>query len=62
MSNLRNENVKKCMSLLREFVDESAVEGNKKGVAILALEHLNRIMAGDGEPGPQCVGSPRIDG
>lgn len=62
MNYLRNENVKKCLSLLREFVDESSVEQGRKGIAILALDQLKRITAGDGDPAPQCIGSPRADG
>jgi hypothetical protein len=62
MNFLRNENVKKCLSLLKEFVDESSVEDSRKGVAMLALDQLKRITAGDGDPTPQCIGSPRADG
>jgi len=46
MSQLKDENVTKCVSLLREFIEEASVQGNKKGVAILALSHLQKITAG----------------
>jgi hypothetical protein len=64
MSHLKNENVTKCVSLLREFIEEASIQGNKKGVAILALNHLQRITAG-AEPSPQlqgCVYELRIVG
>jgi len=39
MSQLKDENVTKCVSLLREFIEEASVQGSKKGVAVLALNH-----------------------
>lgn len=73
MSSLKAENVKKCFSLLREFIDEAPVQGNKKGTAILVLNHLKKITAGaeSGEgsgdngtqlPHPACLIIPRLDG
>ncbi len=67
MSNLKAKNLNKCFSLLREFIDEAQTLNNKKGVAILALDHLQKITAGDGggtttNSGPQCDGHPRADG
>jgi hypothetical protein len=62
MSHLKKENLNKCVSLLREFIDESLLEDNKKGTAILALEHLQRITAGKTlEAAPQCYSRPRAD-
>ncbi len=63
MSNLKATNLNKCFSLLREFIDEAQVS-NKKGVAILALNHLQKITAGDGggattNSDPHCTGRPR---
>jgi hypothetical protein len=67
MSYLKEKNVNKCFSLLREFIDEAEGLNSKKGVAILALNHLQKITAGDGggsstNSGPQCDGHPRADG
>ncbi|MDQ1350201.1 MAG: hypothetical protein QG657_502 [Acidobacteriota bacterium] len=65
MSQLKNEALKRCFSLLREFVDESTVADNKKGTAILALNQLQRVIAGGDvntdalEPG--CLGRPIAD-
>ncbi|UCH93730.1 MAG: hypothetical protein JSV88_26160 [Candidatus Aminicenantes bacterium] len=46
MGSLKAENLKKCVSLLREFIDESSEANNKKGIAKLALDQLQRITAG----------------
>lgn len=46
MSHLKRENLKKCFSLLREFVEESRAQDNKKGNAILTLNQLQKIIAG----------------
>jgi hypothetical protein len=46
MSNLKAESLNKCVSLLREFIDESG-DGSKKGIAALALNQLERITAGN---------------
>ena len=64
MSQLKDENVKKCVSLLREFIEEASVQDNKKGVAILALNHLQRIKAGAEAAlqSPGCVYELRIIG
>ncbi len=67
MSNLKAANLDKCFSLLREFIDEAQTLNNKKGAAVLALDHLQKITAGDGggattNSGPQCNGHPRADG
>jgi len=73
MSSLKSENVKKCFSLLREFIDEAPVQDNKRGTAILVLNHLKKITAGrdSGElsggidtllPHPACLMIPRLDG
>ena len=73
MNSLKTENAVKCFSLLREFIEEATTLSNKKGVAVLALNHLQKITAGtipgeslEGggqEPAsPACVVIPRIDG
>jgi hypothetical protein len=46
MVRLKVENLNKCVSLLREFIDESSEADNKKGIAKLALEQLEKITAG----------------
>jgi hypothetical protein len=73
MSHLKNENVNKCFSLLREYLDEGPAN-NKKGAAILALDHLQKITAGTdsqgapldsnspGTPVLFCTGRPRLNG
>jgi len=73
MNGLKAENMGKCFSLLREFIDEAKALSNKKGIAVLALNHLQKITAGtvpgespDGggtvPASPVCVEIPRLDG
>ena len=76
MNNLKSETVGKCFSLLREFIEETPGVNNKKGCAILALDQLRRVTAGndleeDETPGDDvildsmdfyCMGEPRADG
>jgi len=69
MSHLKNENLNKCFSLLREYLNEGPAN-NKKGSAILALEHLQKITAGTDSQGASlgstsalfCTGRPRLNG
>jgi hypothetical protein len=61
MRSLKAENIKKCVSLLQEFIEESQEEHNKKGMALLALGQLQKITAGTVSPGAQCKGHPRAD-
>lgn len=73
MNHLKNENLNKCLSLLREYLDEGP-SNNKKGAAILALDHLQKITAGTDSQGvsldsnaPEtsgsfCTGRPRLNG
>jgi uncharacterized protein YmfQ (DUF2313 family) len=65
MSQLKNEALKRCFSLLRDFVDESTVADNKKGTAILALNQLQRVIAGGDvtvdNTDPNCAGRPIAD-
>ena len=65
MSHLKRENSKKCLSLLREFVEESTALDNKKGTAILTLSQLQKIIAGTDEepevPLLPCLGNPIAD-
>ena len=64
MSRLKNENLKQCVSLLREFIDEASTQGNKKEIAILALNQLQSITAGEDQQyllGPACLTRPRAD-
>ena len=72
MSELKKENLTKCFSLLREFIDEAQTVNNKKGIAVLALNQLQQITAGSDDPpanppsapdfGPRCIDIPRADG
>ena len=67
MKSLKAENAAKCISLLREFIEEASVQGNRKGTAVLALNHLQKITAGEdlsvpGPSAPMCVDTPRING
>ncbi|MCK4763514.1 MAG: hypothetical protein KAW12_15045 [Candidatus Aminicenantes bacterium] len=48
MSSLQEKNLQKCISLLREFVEESPALAEKKGTAALALNQLQKITAGTG--------------
>lgn len=58
MSHLKKENVNKCFSLLREYIDEAALAG-KRETAVLALDQLRRITGGgDSDNGPGCHGWP----
>ncbi len=67
MSHLKEKNVTKCLSLLREFIEETSAQGNMKRTAVLALDHLQKITAGtDGQEAnnssSMCVDTPRING
>lgn len=65
MSNLKSENVNKCISLLREYLAETPA-AKKKGSAVLALNQLQRITAGTIDTtvysGDSCDGKPRANG
>lgn len=71
MSHLKNENLNKCFSLLREYISEGPAN-KKKGAAILALEHLQKVTAGTDSQGVTfdgspvlflgCNGKPKVDG
>jgi len=58
MSRLKTENLTQCVSLLRDFIDESSESNYKKGLAKMALEHLQKITAGKDHPGTdnECIG------
>ncbi|MGD2089240.1 MAG: hypothetical protein PVH61_23885 [Candidatus Aminicenantes bacterium] len=66
MSKLKYENLQKCVSLLREFIDQAAETENKKVIAKMALGQLQKIKAGgtnlSGVLGPMCSSRPRADG
>ena len=61
MSNLKAQNLKKCFSLLREFISETPLN-SKKEMAVLALNQLQKISAGTGYStqgsNPGCHGRP----
>ncbi len=46
MGRLKTGNLKKCVSFLKEFIEESSEADDKKGIAKLALEQLEKITAG----------------
>jgi hypothetical protein len=46
MSNLKTQNVNKCLSLLRQFISEVPEQDKKKDTALLALNQLQNITAG----------------
>ena len=69
MSRLKDENLKKCVALIRDFIDEASTQGGKKEIAILALNQLQNITAGSDTTGgggttilgPVCSSRPRAD-
>ncbi len=46
MGYLKKQNLNKCFSLLREFVEGATAQGNEKGTAIMALDQLKKVIAG----------------
>jgi hypothetical protein len=48
MRRLKEQNVNKCFSLLREFINETSLS-SKKEMAVLALNQLQKISAGTGD-------------
>jgi len=65
MSHIKKENLNKCISLLKEFIDDAGATMPRKGAAKLALNQLLNITAGaaarDLEVGG-CNTRPRADG
>lgn len=65
MSRLKAENLTKCFSLLREFIDDASELNHKKGIAIMALNQLQKITAGNikaASADMTCLTKPRADG
>jgi len=71
MSHLKKQNVKQCVSLLRDYI-ENTPSNCEKGGAILALNQLQNISAGTGssnpafennttDEDPNCNGKPRAN-
>jgi hypothetical protein len=69
MSYLKNDNVNKCVSLLREYIETPS--NNKKQIAVLALDQLQKVSAGsasgidDGSAevvGMSCTERPKANG
>jgi len=61
MSRLRNKNSKKCLLVLRQFIEGSQPKGRERETAILALDQLQRITAGFGPRAAGkdlCIGRP----
>ena len=61
MTELKKQNVDKCFSLLREFIDEADSRNGKKGNVRLALDQLQRITAG-ADADSACTSIPRAMG
>jgi len=69
MSYLKKQNVNACMTLLREYINNTP-SSQSKGTAILALNQLKQITAGtnteEGVPPTvedlNCNGRPRVNG
>ncbi len=71
MTHLKAESMRKCFSLLREYIGENPKDTGKR-IATLALNQLEKITAGsrdkiysiDAEPdiGLSCIGHPRANG
>jgi hypothetical protein len=63
MSYLKKDNIDKCFSLLREYI-ESTPSGKNKGGAVLALDQLHNITAGSagGPANSSCNDRPRANG
>ena len=62
MGKLKTENSMKCLCILREFIDEACSTGNRKEIAGLALNQLEKITAGTGtttNSAPDCTYRPR---
>jgi hypothetical protein len=62
MSKLKHDSVTKCISLLREYIDETSLTG-KKEIAVLALSQLQQITAGtDSQVDTlRCHGRPMVN-
>jgi hypothetical protein len=73
MSQLKSENLEKCFSFLRKFIDEAPVLNNKKKSAGLVLDQLQKITTEMDFPAnpnenatvafgrANCAGRPRAD-
>ncbi len=61
MSQLREANLKKCVSLLQDFIDGSMDSEDKKGMAGLALQQLQMITAGHKKEKSEDDINPYID-
>jgi hypothetical protein len=65
MSHLKFGNMEKCVSLLREFIEDAPSMTGKKEIAVLALNQLQRISAGSDNTTnyliPGCTGRPIIN-
>lgn len=63
MSHLKKETLNQCFSLLREFIHKASDQNNRKGVAIMALNQLERVTAGTTETlDTICIDTPLADG
>ena len=60
MKNLKDVTVTRCLDLLGNFINESQGMDNNKGLAVLALNQLKRVTAGNSGD-PLCIESPQAD-
>ena len=62
MKHLKEQNVNKCFSLLREFINGTPLS-SKKEMAVLALNQLQKTTAGTGSEDPTsgCHGRPMAE-
>lgn len=60
MCNLRDESLRKCFSLLREFIRDP--QDKKKETALFALDQLQQNTAETDTPTLTCAGRPKVHG
>lgn len=68
MERLKQKSSKKCLSILRQFINEVPSNEGQREVAILAIDQLQRITAGrsprdlaGGSEKRICIGKPLAD-
>ena len=65
MSPVKKQHVNTCVSLLKEYINTSP-DNEGKGTAVLALEQLQKVTAGNGvytdSDNNNCNGRPRANG
>ena len=70
MGKLKQKSVNKCLRILEDFIGNTAGNDEQKGIALLALHHLDAITGSGGTdstaqtattPDPTCMSRPRAD-